>query len=547
MKSLRVRLIVAFALVAVVPLVVAIALLSQRIRQTVREQAAERLTVALGMLGGQLGADGQRISERLRILARDPQLKRLYLVGTDRRDLADYLAEKQFLLGLDVLVVADTSGAVVAQGGPIPPLSAVQGPAEAALRLELVGEDSTLAMMSSAPIPYQNDVVGLLRGGVLLDAKLLARLKSTSGIDLALADPDGRRIADTFGGRTPPTSMQARSAPLEVGTGPRATITGLVSTAAADQTIAALQRTALLLAVLGITIAIALGALWSLQVSRPVERLAGFSERIALGQWEEPLQLESVRELQTLVTSLERMRTDLRQYRERLVASERQAAWSLMARKVAHEVKNPLTPIAVSVADLKRSFDQRHPDFPRILDQAVVTIGEEIETLKRLLQEFSDYGRFPSPRFEACRLSDLFADVEALYRREVAEGRLRVAGPEGEVVLRADRGQLRQALVNLVKNGLEAVNGDGHVELAAHREETVAVMLEVRDDGPGLDEAHKAQLFMPNFTTKSHGSGLGLTIVERIVSDHQGTIVVDSAPGAGSTFRIRLPLAAGGS
>jgi len=89
------------------------------------------------------------------------------------------------------------------------------------------------------------------------------------------------------------------------------------------------------------------------------------------------------------------------------------------------------------------------------------------------------------------------------------------------------------------------VDGDGHVDLAALGVVAGRVFLVVRDDGPGLDDAHKAQLFMPNFTTKSHGSGLGLTIVERIVSDHQGAITVDSAPGAGSTFRIRLPLTSG--
>src|SRR5204862_251404 len=145
------------------------------------------------------------------------------------------------------------------------------------------------------------------------------------------------------------------------------------------------------------------------QVSRPVEQLAAFSRKLAQGEWDEPLTLHSVRELETLVEALDGMRRELKTYRDKLVITERQAAWSQMARKVAHEIKNPLTPIAIS------------------------------------------------------------------------------------------------------------------------------------DTGPGLSAAQRAQLFVPGFTTKRLGSGLGLTIVERIVNDHHGTISVDPAAERGTTFRIRLP------
>src|SRR5206468_7617710 len=174
-------------------------------------------------------------------------------------------------------------------------------------------------------------------------------------------------------------------------------ITGLVPTAAADRTIAALQLTSLLLGLLGLAVAIGLGALWSSQVSRPVEQLAAVSQRIARGEWDEPIRIRSVRELQTLIAAFERMRADLGDYRERLLTSERQAAWGQMARTMAHEIKNPLTPIAISIADLRRSFEQKREDFPAILEQASRTIGDEIETLKHLLQEFSDFGRLPAP------------------------------------------------------------------------------------------------------------------------------------------------------
>jgi signal transduction histidine kinase len=197
--------------------------------------------------------------------------------------------------------------------------------------------------------------------------------------------------------------------------------------------------------------------------------------------------------------------------------------------------------IAISVADLKRSYEQNRPDFPAILDQAVRTVEEEVDRLRRLLQEFSDYGRFPAPRLEPCRVTDLLADLQALYAREIAEGRLVVAKPAEEITLAADRGQLRQAMINLVKNGLEAVNGTGRVDVSAHAEGG-AVEFQVRDTGPGLSAEQMTNLFAPGFTTKAGGSGLGLTIAERIVNDHRGKVAVESAVGTGTTIRVRLPL-----
>jgi len=522
-RSLRSRLILGSALIAVVPLAVAMVLLSQRIEAMVRTQATERLDAALGTLATRLEGDRARIAERLAILAAEPQLKRLYLVRpAGGRDLADYLGERRILLGLDFLRVADTTGAVVSEDA--------SPDTRGAPRVEAV---------AGAPIRYERSTVGELRGGLVLDAAFLERLRQAGGLELVLRDAAGDTIAATIGSTAATArSHRSRSVPLALG-GSASTLTGLVSTAEADRTIAALQWTSALLGALGLGIAVLLGVWWSSQVSRPVERLAAFAHRVAQGEWDEPLELRSVRELETLVSALDRMRGDLRAYRDRLVISERQAAWSQMARKVAHEVKNPLTPIAISVADLKRSYELGRPDFPQILDQAVRTVAAEVETLKRLLQEFSDFGRMPAPRIAPCPLSNLFADLETLYAREVAAGRLALVRPEGDLAFPADAGQMRQALVNLIKNGLEIAD-DVRVTVTAAITGTW-LELTVSDSGPGIGEEQRAQLFVPGFTTKAHGAGLGLTIVERIVSDHRGTIAVDSRPGGGTTFRIRLP------
>jgi signal transduction histidine kinase len=544
MKSLRSRLILGVALIALAPLALAIFVLSFRVERLMRTEAGERLDVALGGLQSELQVEAEEVAQKLRILARDVTLKRLYLVDRESQELGRYLEEKRFLLGLDFLAVTDTAGSVAAS-------SEVRTGS---------GPDSIhagLSMSGVAPILYQGETAGLLHGGVTLDAAFLQRLKQTRGVDLVLREGE-RTVASTL--EAPqglpstvpgPTSRLAlagrsylaRSFPLDLGLS-RVDVVGLVPTAAGDRMILALQLTAALLGVAGLIVAVLLGVMWSSQISRPVETLAAFAEQLSRGEWEEPLTLRSVGELQTLVTALERTRGDLRRYRDQLVIGERHAAWSQMARKVAHEIKNPLTPIAISISDLKRSYELQRPDFPQVLDQAVRTVGDEVHALKRLLEEFSELGRFPAPVFAPVEISEIFADLEALYSREIAEGRLVVdrSTPVGTVA--ADGAQLRQALVNLVKNGLEALDGDGVVTVATRPGDS-GVEITVTDTGPGLSSEQRTHLFVPGFTTKASGSGLGLTIVERIVHDHGGTIVAEAAEGGGTRFRIRLPRKSG--
>jgi nitrogen fixation/metabolism regulation signal transduction histidine kinase len=402
--------------------------------------------------------------------------------------------------------------------------------------------DSTIAVAADAPVRYEGRAVGTLTGGRRIDAAFLDELERTSGVALSLTSHDGRVVAASRGVAVTDAGAHLRDGfTLDGATPGPARLDGRISTTAAETTIASLRLTSLVLGTLGLLVAVLLGAVWSRQVSRPVERLAAFADRVARGEWDEPLALGSVHELETLVDALERMRGDLTEYRMRLVTSERQAAWSLMARKVAHEVKNPLTPIAVSIADLKRSFEQKRADFPEILDQATRTVAAEVETLKHLLQEFSDFGRLPEPRLAPVRLGDLLADLETLYGAEIAAGRLAIHADAPDTRFTADAGQIRQALINLIKNALEAVEQGGEVRVTAAARDG-QLDLAVADTGPGLSDDAKQRLFTPGFSTKQDGGGLGLTIVERIVNDHGGRIAVDSRLGGGTTVRVALPL-----
>ena len=536
MRSLRSRIIAGSALVALLPLTLATLVLSHRVESMIRVQSEERLTEALDALQGRLRTDGDRMERQIRILGMDPTLKRLYLVRTGgARELSDYVAERRVLLGLDFLAVHGTDGALVATD-----LSPDIGPRGASIT-------------RSAPIVFEGRPVGNVVGGIAVDSTRLAALERAGGVDLVLRDADGSILASTVAasGATLPAGTDAvrvrvggrsyltRTVPLAVEGPGTARITGLVSTSAMDGTIAALRITAVITGAAGILLAVLLGTLGSSQISGPVERIAAFSRRMAQGDWDEPLRVESVRELESLVEALDRMRRDLTAYREKLLVSERQAAWSQMARAVAHEVRNPLTPIAVSVADLKRSYDLKREDFPEILSQSVHTITEEIHTLERLLREFSEFARLPEPNVSDCRVAELWGDLRTLYGRESAGGRLHLDPAQPDLVFPADPDQVRQALVNLVRNGLET-RDDSVVSLSAAREDGV-VRISVSDTGPGLSAEHRARLFTPGFTTKATGSGLGLTVVQRIVHDHGGSIEVTSDPERGTTFRLSFP------
>jgi len=574
LNTLRTRLVLGFALVALVPLALAMALLASRIQDTVRAEAASRLNATLGIVAAQIRDDGERLTRRLEVLARERSLAALGAAAQPGdTSLVRELTTRRYLLGLDVLEWIGPGGLVIAAAREAPPDSVFAGAGGADENGDTVGEPRavspapgasvepgaggrTLLLIARAPVRARGAPAGILRGGVRMDATWLERQRGAAALDLALRGAGGATLASTLDPAEAPflplledpagAGLERRTHLVRgVPIGPRAAgrgaeLLGIVSTAGADRTVAALWRTSALLGAFGLAVAILLGVLWSRQVAQPLERLAGFSARVARGDWEEPLELRSFAELETLARALDRMRSDLRDYRDRLRASERQAAWSQMARMVAHEVKNPLTPIGVSIADLKRSYEQGRQDFPQILAEAARTIGEEIEALKRLLQEFSDFGRLPEPELRPVRLAEVIGDLRALYHAEVAAGRLMLAGEGGEVQIAADRAQLRQALINLVKNGLEAAADGGRVQVELG---TVpgAVTIAVADTGPGLEPGQRERLFVPGATTKPHGSGLGLTIVERIVTAHGGTIAVASAPGQGTRFEIRLP------
>jgi len=238
------------------------------------------------------------------------------------------------------------------------------------------------------------------------------------------------------------------------------------------------------------------------------------------------------------------MVTELDRARRRMAQAEKVQAWQEIAQRLAHEVKNPLTPIKLAAERLQRRYQADAPDFEDVLDRTVSTIVREVDALTALLNEFRSFSRMPEPQFEQIPLAELLRYVADIYRDQSAVA-ISLAGVPDDLTITADRGQLRQVFVNLITNAVEAAGGSVSILISAHevqRGRESICRVRVEDDGPGIPEDLRESVFDPYVTSKSRGTGLGLAIVERIVFDHDGGISYESAPGSGTTFVIDLPV-----
>jgi signal transduction histidine kinase len=251
-------------------------------------------------------------------------------------------------------------------------------------------------------------------------------------------------------------------------------------------------------------------------------------------------------EVGDLAEAFNRMTAQLADQRSKLVQSERVAAWRELARRLAHELKNPLFPMQITVENMVRAREVAPQEFDEIFRESASTLTAELANLKTIIQRFSDFSKMPQPQLQAVSVNELCKRVEALHRPALAQ---REHPIEFEMTLRevpeiaADPELLHRALSNLVLNALDAMPNGGHILLSTSADDR-SVRIEVSDTGTGLTPEECERLFTPYYTTKQHGTGLGLAIVQSVVSDHKGTISVRSAPGSGTTFTIDLPLKA---
>lgn len=292
----------------------------------------------------------------------------------------------------------------------------------------------------------------------------------------------------------------------------------------------------------GILLAIVFSLWITARVSQPIEQLAQAAEEVAAGNWETRVPQRGRGELSVLARSFNHMTGELVSQREQLIQSERVAAWRELARRLAHELKNPLFPLQLTVENLVRARALPAEEFDEVFRESTDTLGTEIANLKAIIGRFSDFSKMPKPELERIDAADVVERVRALYEGAAAEAKIGLVAEvaRGPMPFNADPELLHRALSNLVLNAMDAMPDGGKLTISA-RPDGDKIELRVADTGKGLTPEECERLFTPYYTTKQYGTGLGLAIVQSVVADHAGTITVESCNGEGATFTITLP------
>ncbi len=306
-----------------------------------------------------------------------------------------------------------------------------------------------------------------------------------------------------------------------------------------------IRSSALLVGSAGIVLAVLLSSWAAARATRPVVELARAAREVAAGNWNTKVVVSGNDEMAELATSFNRMTTELLTQKERLVQAERVAAWRELARRLAHELKNPLFPLQLTVENLVRAREQSPEQFDEVFRESAATLLSELANLKEIVGRFSEFSRMPHPQLQPARVSELVRGVAQLFQAQLlTPGRAAITCKleldEGLAPIAADAELLHRAISNLVLNAMDAMPQGGTMTLRT-RGADAKVIIEVSDTGSGLTSEECEWIFTPYYTSKQHGTGLGLAIVQSVVSDHGGRISVRSEPGHGTTFLIELP------
>jgi two-component system nitrogen regulation sensor histidine kinase NtrY len=266
---------------------------------------------------------------------------------------------------------------------------------------------------------------------------------------------------------------------------------------------------------------------------------------VASGRWDARIDVRTYDEVGQLATAFNDMTRTLGVQKERLLQTERVAAWRELARRLAHELRNPLFPLQITVENLQRARQLDHEQFMEVFTESTATLKTELANLNSIVARFSDFSKMPAPRFERMNVNESLHEVLRLFDAQFNEvGKpaitrelfLKEALPE----IDGDPELLHRAFQNVVLNALDAMLAGGTLTLRT-ADLDGKIRVEIADTGNGLTSEESARLFTPYYTTKPQGTGLGLAIVQSVVSDHHGTVSISSEEGRGTTIRIELP------
>ena len=287
-------------------------------------------------------------------------------------------------------------------------------------------------------------------------------------------------------------------------------------------------------------------SLWiAARITRPVEELAEGAREVATGRWDTRIDVRGTDEIGQLGTAFNDMTRTLAVQKERLVQTERVAAWRELARRLAHELRNPLFPMQITVENMQRAKQLEAKQFLEVFNESTATLKTELTNLNTIVGRFNDFSKMPAPQFAKVNVNETLRAAIRLFEAQFnAVGKPTITTEffltEPLPEIDADADLLHKAFQNLVLNALDAMPAGGTLTLRTSERER-NIRIEVADTGKGLTPEECSRLFTPYYTTKQQGTGLGLAIVQSVVSDHRGTISVTSDEGHGTSFKIDLP------
>ncbi|MGO8971187.1 MAG: ATP-binding protein [Myxococcaceae bacterium] len=548
---LSTRLALAFAALAVLPLLVSAPFVARRLRASFDRELERRGDAAAALVSASVERLRARVSQAVSAAARDRGAEELALSlwgpgPLPPPDAAAALAEGR---GLSVLGLLDAQGRVrnsahfPARAGDVDSglLAALQAPPGTVV-LALVqvpapeGPRAWPALVAARGV--EGALGAFLVGGVLLDGALAAELATESGAEVELRE--GEVVLGSAG------HAAGRRLWREVPLGGKASAFVAVGDAASVEAESALLAALAAVVGAGLLLAVVLGVLLARRTTLPLEALTRGARAVAQGQLDTRVEARAQGEVGVLLEAFNHMTAELSRTTRALVRAERVAAWEEVAKSLAHELKNPLTPLQMSLETLSAAQAANSPRFAELFRESAPAMREEVERLKRTVDAFARFARLPASRPGRLDLGLWAEQALALY--SFADGGLEASLARGLSVL-GDKDQLSAVLHNLLKNAEEALAGQKPWVAVRVLAEGPWAVLEVEDAGPGVPEAAAERIFEPAFSRKPGGSGLGLAIARRISTEHGGTLSVHRGSRGGALFRLRLPLstsAAGG-
>jgi signal transduction histidine kinase len=560
---------------------------SSSARNAFADVAAQRTAALVAQFRREFASQADQIAAGVERTASSDAVRRTAAdVGRAGADRAAYVDEATALAaaqGWDLLDLVADDGTIVSSaqwparfGYPHPWAAAAVGERRAFLQTIELPRETALGLVAVRKVASRDGGL-IVTGGRRLDSSFLRSLVLPAGMRALLyrnVEPELSRqqLIDASGqvaqsaqlepliarvrqsGDEAAETIQWPDGPERVDGIPLAgrdgTTLGVLLVGSSGRELAALvsriRWTGIAFGALGLACGFILSYVVAARVTRPVEQLAAASRSVASGDWNVTVDdVQASGEIEELARAFETMTRQLVDQRERLIQTERVAAWRELARRLAHELKNPLFPLRVTVDNLRRAKALPATEFDEVFDESVATMTSGLANLNAVIARFSDFARMPPPEFASIAPNDIVRQSAQLFRAHIeAPGRppinLTVDLDDAVGTIPADAEQLGRAVQNLLLNAIDAMPSGGDLSLRTRRVNG-AVRIEVSDTGEGLTEEERQRLFTPYYTTKQHGTGLGLAIVQSVVADHSGKVWVISERGRGATFHIEIP------